>query len=103
MVTKELQQRFEINFGQPGYSVYQINRMLGELRIAEFDTSTIREYAKRLNLIVDLVKEGMRSDLADPRYLIPESDLGTLMEGLGISVKIPDLEQAAAELGYRKK
>ena len=102
MVTKELQERVKIRFGEPGYSVYQINRILGELGIAKFDASTIRDYAKRCGLTVDVTEEEVRST-SDPKYLIPESNLVTLIEGLGVSVNVSDLEQAAAKLGYRKK
>lgn len=78
MVTRELQEKVEISFGQPGYSVHQINRMLGELSIARFDTATLRAQARRSGLIVDITKEEVRT-IRDPRYLILESNLGTLM------------------------
>jgi hypothetical protein len=102
MITKErVRAQFEEIFKEPGYSVYQIGRMLERLGITEFNSETIRVRARRFGLVIDLEENGIELGNTRIKYFIPKSRLGALIKNIGISVPLHQLEEAAEQLGYR--
>ena len=88
---KRIREEFEREYGEPGYSVNEFRDAIASLgRRTALDT--VRRYVSEQGLAVDLRKmEGL--DLAGnkAKYLIPSSNLGTLMESMSVNATLEEL------------
>ncbi|MBI3623638.1 hypothetical protein HY212_06195 [Candidatus Pacearchaeota archaeon] len=98
---KGIQRQLLARFGEVGYTPDNIYRMLVYLELPNpSNPISIKNYARRNNLLVDLDELGIEREKRDVRHYVLKSKLQQIVDGLNISCTAEDLEKAAADLRY---
>jgi len=83
---------FEEKAKQPGYSVDEFIRVAASFGSTLY-TRTVRAYASENDLRRDLRKMRINLTGSSAIYLIPESKLEALMEGMGVRATVEDFQE----------
>ena len=94
-----IQRQFVAKFGEVGYTASQVCNMLDHLGLSHYSGKKVLDYAKENNLVVNLADEGIQGTRRSmTKYLIRDSSLDSIIEGLGIPVSPDQLRDVASEL-----
>jgi len=103
-MSKDLEARkiFEETQEEPGYTAGEVEKMLYSLGISECNATTIRKHAIDKGLAVDvsqmLSEKGVKIGRGFPKYLIRQSEVRILVEGMGYNVPVGNLEEAMRKI-----
>lgn len=100
MVIHRYMREFHKKYAEDGYTIAQVINMLDQAGLKGYNEVQILKFVKDQEISVDLVKEGLAKDKrGNIRYIIPQSKLVNLIEGMNIPISVGQLESAAGKLG----
>lgn len=102
-MTRKIQEQFREKYGEPGYTAYEVIRMLERLGFPDVEVKSIRYYSRILGLFTDISEDGIKSERPKTKNIIRKSNLEALISTMDIDVSLLDLEKAATQLGYLTK
>jgi hypothetical protein len=98
-VMRTIRRDFEEEYGEPGYSVNEFVSAVSHFGRGT-TVETVRKYASKEDLIVDLRKIDIDLKKSKAKYLIPRSNLGTLMESMSVDTTV---EKLIEELEFQRE